>query len=181
MPDHPAIEVQLDRFLNRMDLAAFVTRLLQHPKDAIVAFHMIICPVHVFPAQIHDHLVKLLFADLFQRSSQKGVGLISGMVDHTGAAITRTLLGDVSFKKPIKLLVESTKEFQLRCNREHQSEIGLVLLTEFLFFTHDEILMLPDERRLFLFAHATSPLTLLLSFLAGSTPTLLAAFIALAS
>ena len=66
MPDHLAIEVQLDRFLNGMGLATLVTRLLQHPEPSIVTLDMIVGPVHILPAQIHDHLVKLIFADLFQ-------------------------------------------------------------------------------------------------------------------
>jgi hypothetical protein len=67
------MEVQLDRFLNRMHLATLVTHLLQHPEDSIVPLHMIIGPIYILPIQIHDHLFKLLFADLFQRFGQKKV------------------------------------------------------------------------------------------------------------
>ncbi|PON14133.1 hypothetical protein C2W62_30715 [Candidatus Entotheonella serta] len=100
-----------------MHLATFVTCLLQHPKHAIVTLHMIIRPIHVFPTQIHDHLCQLLFADLFQRFGQKGIGLIRGMVDHACATVARTLPRDVFFKESIKSLVESTKECYLRSDR----------------------------------------------------------------
>jgi hypothetical protein len=67
MPDHPATEVQLDRFLNCMGLATLVTCFLQHPEHSVVTLDMIVGPIHILPAQLYDHLVKLLFADLFQR------------------------------------------------------------------------------------------------------------------
>ena len=67
------------------------------------------------------------------------MGSISGMVDHPGAAITGTLLRDVFFEEPIKLMVESTKQFQLGSDRQHQSQVGLVLITESFLLAHDEI------------------------------------------
>jgi hypothetical protein len=49
-----------------MHLAPFVARLLQHPEHPIVSLDMITRPIDVFPTQKHDHLVKLLFANLLR-------------------------------------------------------------------------------------------------------------------
>src|SRR5215475_772501 len=101
------------------------------------------------------------------------------MADHAGAAGARALFGDAFFKETVKLLVELSKELEFGGYLKQQCEVFLVLLTEIVCFTDDEILMLPDEGGLLLFAHATSTLSLLLGCLARTPPTLLAAFVAL--
>jgi hypothetical protein len=90
------------------------------------------------------------------------------------------LLRDTRFKESVKLLVESSEERYLRCDGEEQRQIISVLITELIRFAHNQILMLPDKGRLFLLAHATPPLSLLLGALAGPTPAFLTPFVALA-
>ena len=89
-------------------------------------------------------------------------------------------LGDAWFKQPVKLLVEAPKHLQFRRDGDHQRQVLPVLIPELYFFAHDEILMLPDEGRLLLLAHALTSLPLVLGFLTGPTPAFLAAFLALA-
>ena len=87
---------------------------------------------------------------------------------------------DAWFKQPIKLLVEAPKHLQFRRDGDHQRQVLPVLIPELYFFAHDEILMLPDEGRLLLLAHALTALPLIRGFLPGPTPAFLAPFIALA-
>ena len=179
MRQHPGIALQLQGFFKGVHFTAFVTRLLHHAKDPVVSLDMIVGALAVFPPQKDDHVVKLVFADLLQRFGQKGVGLIRRMVDQTPAARAGTWLADTSFKEAIKLRVELPKQREFGGNLQHERQVCLILLTEVVWFTDDEILMLPDKGGLLFLAHAFSVLFLLLSFLAGTAATLLAAFVAL--
>ena len=98
MLQHPGIELQLQGFFKGVHFTAFVARLLHHAKDTVVAFHMIVGALAIPPLQKDDHLGKFVFADLFERLGQKGVGLVERIVDHAGAARTRTRLGDACLK-----------------------------------------------------------------------------------
>ncbi len=180
MSDHSSIQVKLDCLLNRVDLATLVTRLLQHAKDPVVALDVITGPIDVVPSQKHDHLVEFVLADFLKGLGQKCIGLVRGVVHHPGAAIAGTLLRDARFKEPVKLLVESPKELKLRRNLEHQGQIIAVLITEFVVFAHNEILMLPDEGRLLLLRHPLTTLPLVSGSLAGTPPAFLAPFVPLA-
>src|ERR1043166_5864428 len=179
MRQHPGIELQLQGFFNRVRFTAFVARLLHHAKHPVVSLDMIVGALAVFPPQKDDHLVKLVFTDLLERFGQKGVGLVQRIVDHACEAQACTLLGQAFFKEAVKLLVELAKELEFGGNLKQERQGFLVLLTEVVWFTDNEILMLPDEGGLLLFAHATSTLSLLLGCLARTPPTLLASFVAL--
>ena len=87
---------------------------------------------------------------------------------------------DAFCKEAVKLLVELPKQREFRCDGQQERQVLLVLLTEVFLFTDNEVLMVPDEGGLLFLAHAPSTLSLLLGFLAGPTPTLLAPFVALA-
>ena len=179
MLQHSGIEFQLQGFFNRLRCTAFVARLLHHTKAPVVSLDMIVGALAVFPPQQDDHVVKLVVADLLQRFGQKGVGLIRRMVDQTPAARAGTWLTDASCKEAIKLLVELPKQLEVGCDLQHARQVFLILLTEVILFTDDEILMVPDEGGLLFLAHALAALSLLLGFLAGPTAPLLASFVAL--
>ena len=179
MLQHPGIDLQLQGFFNGVGLTAFVTCLLHHAKDPVVAFNMIVGALAVFPPQKDDHLVKLVFAQLVERLGQKIVGLVAWIVDHSRATIAGTSLADAFCKEAVKLLVELSKQLQVGCNGQHERQVFLFLLAEVFWFTNDEILMLPDEGGLLFLAHTLARLSLLSGFLAGTTATLLTAFVAL--
>src|SRR5262245_2982769 len=179
MLQHPGIEFQLQGFFNRVRFTAFVTRLLHHAKHPIVSLNMIVGALPVFPPQKDDHLVKLVFTDFLERFTQKGVGLVQRIVDHACTARASTWLGNTFFKEAVKLLVELSKALECGGNLQHDCQVFLVLLTEVVWFADYEILMLPDEGGLLLFAHATSTLSLVLGCLARTPPTLLASLVAL--
>src|SRR4029453_9404946 len=101
------------------------------------------------------------------------------MVDQTPAARVGIWLADASFKEAIKLLVELSKKLEFGGDLQHERQVFLILLTEVILFTDDEILMVPDEGGLLFLAHALAALSLLLGFFAGTTATLLASFVAL--
>lgn len=178
MYDHSSIQLQFERLFNRVVLATLVARLLQHAKDPVVAFDVVIGPIDVFPAQKHDHLLEDVLADFLERLGQKRVGLVLGGVHHAGATIAGALFRDARFKEPIKLLVESPKQRQFRGDGDHQCQIISVLFTKFRFFAYNEVLMLPDEGGLLLLGHplAAGPL----GFLTRTSPASLAPFVALA-
>ena len=58
MHNHSSIKLELQRLFNRVALATFVARLLQHAKDPVVALHVIIRTIDVFPSQKHDQLIR---------------------------------------------------------------------------------------------------------------------------
>ena len=179
MCQHAGIKFQLQSFFNGARFPAFVARLLHHAKAPVVSLHMIVGALALLPSQKDDHVVKLVFAQLLERFSQKGVSLIRCMVDQTRAACVSTGLANASFKEAIKLLVELPKQLEIRGNGQHERQVLLILLTEVCLFTDDEILMVPDKGGLFFLAHAFAALSLVLSFFAGTTTALLAPFVAL--
>jgi hypothetical protein len=67
MHNHSSIELELEYLFNRVGLATFITRLLQHAKDPIVALHVIVGPINVFPSQKHDQLLEDVLADFLDR------------------------------------------------------------------------------------------------------------------
>ena len=83
MCQHAGREFQLQGFCTGVRLPALVARLLHHAKAPVVALHMIVGTLALLPSQKDDHVVKLVFAQLLERFSQKGVGLIRCMVDQT--------------------------------------------------------------------------------------------------
>src|SRR5262245_20972704 len=179
MLQHPGIEFQLQGFFNHVRFTAFVTRLLHHAKHPIVSLDMIVGALAVCPSQKDDHLVKLVLTDLLQGFGQKGVGLVERMGDHARAARACTWLGHAFFKEAVKLLVEAAKEREFGGYLQHERQVFFILFAEVVWLADNEILMLPEEGSLLLFAHATSPLSLLLGCLARTPPTLLASFVAL--
>ena len=94
MLHHPGREFQLQGFCNRVRFTTFVARLLHHTKYPVVSLDMIVSALTVLPPQKDDHLVKLIFADFFERFGQKGVGVVQRIADHAYAARARTRFGD---------------------------------------------------------------------------------------
>src|SRR5262245_22496296 len=139
---------------------------------------MIVGALPVFPPQKDDHLVKLVFTDFLERLSQKGVGLVQRIVDHACTARASTWLGNTFCKEAGKLLVALSKALEFGGNLQQACQGFLGLLTEVVWCADNELLRLPDEGGLLLFAHATSTLSLLWGCRARTPPTLLASLVA---
>lgn len=162
MAEHARIQVQFQGVFQRVGFASFVAGFLQHAKDPIGPFHMIVGAIDAVPSQEDDHFFKTLLGYFLQGLGQLRMRLILEVVNHSSTPRARLLRRDARLKEPVKLLGETTQQSQLGRDLDEQRQVRVVFLGQAVGLFDDQILVLPDKGGLLVFGQPFAGLPLAL-------------------